>query len=210
MLLTVALLVASSFFTHRAESADQSSHYEWAFGHYDEALEAVLSIPADRIRPFPRDSEWLATIRIEPAFEREILISLRKAHGGEVAGHYLAVDEPLMVQLERRRGEHVDWSLQQVVDSISTSRGQLSDKCPRLLGLSQKLARIDAPVVTGAELFADATHYSLVVETASSRTTYSLVGPGTAANGPHPLVTWAERMRRELEDCLSTPQVHSR
>jgi hypothetical protein len=203
-LFAIVVLVAYSVLrpgSVAAASQDDDAAFQWAYQHYANVLDQVFPLPSAVTRPFPDDTEWLLAARMSPSFEREMLLRIKKPFKGPVTIDLTVAERPLRKQLEDARRLHPDWSMEQIVQSLSIRREtKLASACPRLVELAGLLPKQRMSPVPTAMIYVDGTSYDLVIEASTGRVVYSLEGPGTTS-APDPIVKWAEQARRAAEAC---------
>ena len=178
----------------------------WVTQYYRDALDLLLPVRTEPLRPFPRETMWLLDVRILPAFETEFQISVTRFYSGVMEARFASPEgETIREQMTRIREKKPDASLEELIRDVRIKRSMVTTReCPELSSLVEKLETTLSASIPKQALFVDPTKYEFVIQTMSNHLILSLSGPGTmGARDVHPLISWAEEAHSVLKGFCS-------
>lgn len=182
-----------------SQQAAEDEAHNWALGHQERVLEAVLPIEVP-LDVQARDLKWGVRLRISPAFEAQSAYTLLKAFDGGVTATVTTLSGgSVLTQLKGLYSRHKDTSAGELPGLIKRNTRELTvQQCPALKGIAQAFDDLRIPASLAGALQMDATGYQLVSEGRSGTLRLSISGPD-----PAPLVEWAERLRKSVAGCAA-------
>jgi hypothetical protein len=181
-----------------AQQADDAAH-AWAMRHYDQVLEAVLSIQVP-LDVAAKDLKWGAKLRIIPAFASESAYTLLKGFEDPVTATVTTITGgSVLTQLEGLYPRHRKTGAAKLPALIKRSTRELTvNQCPALADVARGFEDLRIPASLPDALQMDATGYQLVSEGRRGTLRLSFNAPD-----PAPVVEWAERLRKSVAACMS-------
>ncbi|MEW5980577.1 MAG: hypothetical protein AB1898_32755 [Acidobacteriota bacterium] len=200
--LTLLSLFFSALLTIDDTAVDRGQGDErWAEHNYTNALEILLPNRAAVESRFAKDLKWVLSGRVLPPHEEnELGFFLQRDYQGQAQ---LTIIRPrrdsIIMQLRALRKEFPDASLDRILGHVSLEHKRMAaSDHPEVGLLADQFEEVRMSPVPPLDLFMDATGYEFWIETKwGSRTSILLSGPGSQAlKQQHPLVLWAEGLRR--------------
>ena len=211
LVLSVAHNVGSGYNGGRDKVAQDRN--DWAERNYAAVLETLLPSGAVTPEKFPENIKWMVTVRILPPHENpEYRFSFHRTYDGRVAASVTAAKGTSIIsQLRRLNSKYSDVAPQKISEMISIERRTITQaECPRLRQLASQFEAIHISPVLPDELRMDETGYEFWSQSLyGNRMNVLLGGPGSdAKRQPHPLLQWAEDVRKTLSRLCSASANH--
>jgi hypothetical protein len=188
------------------EGADAAE--DWVKQNYETVLNRLLPPGSPYEGGFPRDVRWSVTVRILPSLgPPESRLSLTKRYDGTVAASIIAPSHASITeQMKNLRKEHPDIGIDEALKEISLSTAFVSsNEDSRLIAIAHDYESLRFAPALPDYLFNDATKYEFWSESLwGAQMQVTLFGaPFGRERQPHPLLTWAEKLRHVLESHIS-------
>jgi hypothetical protein len=180
---------------------DQDKTTDWVSANYQTILDCAL--PSGFVQEgLPQGTEWLVSVRIVPPleWEPEFQFTFRKADDGiSELTFALPMGYTLREQLLSLKKKHPDSSIKAVCGKMAVARHTINQSnYPKLGGLATDFENIRTSPVPPRGIILDGTFYHFWIESFSLHQVHArLEGYGPdAKKQPHPMVEWAEDVRR--------------
>jgi len=206
MLLALVIMRGASEVGAKQEQSPET----WAAARYESALAQLFPCQHETLN-LSGDTKWETEVQIHDAFRQsEYWLSLIRRYNGRVE---LTIRTPkgasFLTQLQRLRREKAQEPAPEIFAQVQLDEYKMTEKdLSELPALSIAFENIRMPVVMPDTLIADPVSYTFCSKSQHGQSIeVELIGPGPdSPKQPHPLLDWAERIRKIARDRRSNKQ----
>lgn len=172
----------------------------WVQGNYVRVLNAILPTGAIAPDKFPKNVQWIVTVRISPPLETpEYRFSMMKTYDGKVVATITTPrGDSIVSQLRVFKRRYPRAPVKRLISLISIDNRMITQaNNPKLAQLASEFESINMSPVLPDELTSDETGYEFWSQSLwGNRMEVTIAGPGPDADKqPHRLLQWAEAFR---------------
>jgi hypothetical protein len=209
VLIAVGLCTNSSG-TNKDRAGSQTTGDNWVIINYPRIINTILPSGSSEVDNFPKNVQWLITVRILPPFpdESEFKFSIRKRYDGAEALVIVPDKNSIRAQAGELRKRYPSASVEELSRLVAIRRWTVTDKdCPELQALLREYEQMNISPVVADDLSMDRVTYEFWSQGAWGNSMELVLGGPSSNNSPtkFPLVRWAEKVRRVLQQkCRAT------